>query len=227
MAHSILRFIFWAGILVLVYGLFLVSFFGTGSGVGSSYLTFGFIIVIIAMIIAALPDVLRTDHVIDVWAALIEKANGKASEVLNGTVSFLNESKAPALKITKRMISTSVLTGLVGNEREFLVLTDKQKVSLWPYQIFINSRDYGMNLDVSWYLTRRPTIGQAIVSLIVRSASTQKDISDLDVFDQQDLRAYVTNAHNCMRKAVEKIMFDSGQDPSKVDWKSKGFLGIS
>ncbi|HUI30729.1 MAG TPA: hypothetical protein VLX91_10965 [Candidatus Acidoferrales bacterium] len=225
MAHSILRFIFWAGILVLVYGLFVASLLG--SNAGSSYLTFGFIIIIIAIVVAALPDVLRTDQVIDVWATLIEKANGKADEVLATTWAFLKESKAPALNIVKKKISTSVLTGLVGNEREFLVLTDKQRLSLRQYQIFINSKDYGENLDVSWYLTRRPTVGQAIASLIMRSASTTKDISDLNVFDQQDLRACVTNAHNCLRKAVEKIMFDTGQDPSKVDWKSKGFLGIS
>lgn len=225
MAHSILRFVFWAGILILVYGFFLVSFFG--SQAGSSYLSFGFIIVIIAMVVAALPDVLRTDQVIEEWSALIEKANGKADEVISTTWAFLKDSKAPSLHVAKKKISTSLLTGMVGIEREFLVLTDKQKVSLWPYQIFINSRDYGTNLDVSWYLTRRPTIGQAIASLIMKSASTSKDVSDLNVFDHQDLRAYAMNAHICLRKAVEKIMFDSGMDSSKIDWKSKGFLGIS
>jgi hypothetical protein len=50
---------------------------------------------------------------------------------------------------------------------------------------------------------------------------------DLDLFDEQDLRAYVTNAHHCLLEAVNKLMLDLNQDPSKIDRKSRGFLGIS
>ncbi|MEW6675409.1 MAG: hypothetical protein AB1348_05320, partial [Nitrospirota bacterium] len=49
----------------------------------------------------------------------------------------------------------------------------------------------------------------------------------LDLFDQQDLTAYVTNAHHCLIEAVEKLMLNIGQDPSRIDRKSRGFLGIS
>jgi len=50
---------------------------------------------------------------------------------------------------------------------------------------------------------------------------------NLDFFDEQDLRAYVTNAHKCLQKAVDKLMLEFNQDPSKIDRKSRGFLGIS
>jgi hypothetical protein len=52
-------------------------------------------------------------------------------------------------------------------------------------------------------------------------------LSDLDLFDQQDLRTYSTNAHHCLLKAVDKLMLDLNQDPSKIERKSRGFLGIS
>lgn len=44
--------------------------------------------------------------------------------------------------------------------------TQIKEKELDPYQIFINARDYGTNLDVSWYLTYRPSLFMAILSLI-------------------------------------------------------------
>ncbi len=225
MARSVLRVFAWFGILLFFFGILLHSLVGMGSG--SNFIIFGLLILVATILLAMSPDILRKDQVTDVWSALIEKANGKAQDVLDGTVAFLRESKAPALEIAKKKVSTSLVGGILGNEREFLILTDRQKLSLRPYQIFINARDYGENLDVSWYLTSRPTIGQTLVSLVVRSYSVEKEISDLNVFDQQDVRAYVANAHRCMQKAVIRMMEGAGQDPSKIDWKSRGFLGIS
>ena len=114
----------------------------------------------------------------------------------------------------------------MGNEREFLVLKDKQRLSLQAYQVFLNARDYGENFDVSWYLTCRPTIAQVLGSLFVKSYSAEKEISDLNVFDQQDVRAYAMNAKHCMRKAVEKVLNEAGYDPSKIDWSRKGASGF-
>ena len=96
-----------------------------------------------------------------------------------------------------------------------------------PYQIYVNARDYGNNLDVSWYLTFRPTWWQAFLSLIPFVSMIPKTLSDLDLFDQQDLTAFATNAHHCLLKTVEKLMASLNQDSSKIDRKSRGFLGIS
>lgn len=49
---------------------------------------------------------------------------------------------------------------------------------------------------------------------------------EVDIFDQQDLRAYVTVTHHCLLKAVESLMKDLGQDFSKIERKSKGFLEV-
>ena len=45
----------------------------------------------------------------------------------------------------------------------------------------------------------------------------------LDIFAQQDLRAYVTVVHHCLKEVVEMLMKGLGQDTSKIDGKSKGF----
>jgi hypothetical protein len=76
-------------------------------------------------------------------------------------------------------------------------------------------------------MTYRPTFWQIILSLFPYVNVIPKVLSNLDLFDQQDLRAYGTNAHHCLLKAVEKLMINLHQDPSKIDRKSRGFLGIS
>jgi hypothetical protein len=100
-------------------------------------------------------------------------------------------------------------------------------IRLDPYQIYIAVRDYGNNLDVSWYLTFRPTLMQAIMSLIPFVSISPLSINDIDLFDQQDLTAYTANCHHCLLKAVEKQMLALNQDFSKIEKKSRGFLGIS
>jgi hypothetical protein len=71
-----------------------------------------------------------------------------------------------------------------------------------------------------------PDIWQTIASLL---PGTRKIIGldDLDLFNRQDLTAYVTCVHKCVQDAVDKLMLEMGQDPSKVDRRSRGFLGIS
>jgi hypothetical protein len=171
--------------------------------------------------------ILRKDQVLDTWAILIEKGQGKAGEIFQDTEAFIKESKAPSIKMEKREIAPGIVRGILGTKRDFLIVTDQENFRLKPYQIFINSRDYGDNLDVSWFLTYKPTLWQAVLSLFPYVSVIPKVLSDLDLFDQMDLRAYMTNVHHCLIKAVEKLMIAFNQDPSKIDRKSKGFLGIS
>jgi hypothetical protein len=164
---------------------------------------------------------------LDTWAILIEKAQGKEDDIFRDTEVFIKESKAPSIEMDIQAIAPGMVRGLLGKTREFLIITDRESFKLKPCKIFINARDYGNNLDVSWYLTYKPTLLQAILSLLPFVNVIPKTLSDLDLFDQQDLRAYVTNAHHCLLKAVDKLMLDLNQDPSKIDRKSRGFLGIS
>ncbi len=80
---------------------------------------------------------------------------------------------------------------------------------------------------MDWHLTYRPNLLQALLSLIPYIDVIPQTLSKLDLFDQQDLRDYVTNCHHCLLKSVEKLMVDLHQDPARIDRKSRGFLGIS
>jgi hypothetical protein len=54
-------------------------------------------------------------------------------------------------------------------------------------------------LDVSWYLTYKLGLLEALLGIALRRAYVPK----FDLFDEQDLSAYVTNAHHSLLKAVE------------------------
>jgi len=183
--------------------------------------------ILAGLAIAARLATLKKEEVIDNWSILIENGNGRAEDIFRDTNSFILETKAPAIAIKREEISPSMLKGVLGRKRDFLTVIDKRNIRLKPYKIFINARDYGKNLDVSWYLTFKPELWKRILALFPFVSIVPKKLSDLDIFDQQDLRAYATNAHHCVIKAVEKLMLSLGQDPAKIDRRSRGFLGIS
>jgi hypothetical protein len=107
------------------------------------------------------------------------------------------------------------------------VLTDTSNYRIKPYQIYISARPYGINLATEWYLTYKPTPLMAILSLIPYVNLIPQTLADIDLFDQQDLRAYAANAHHCMIRAVSELMLKLHQDPSTLEKKSSGFLAVS
>jgi len=171
--------------------------------------------------------VLRQEEVLERWGILIESAQGKAEQIFQDSETFIKESQAPSIEMKRQDMAPGLMRGLWGTRRNFLVVTDRENLRMSPYQIFLNARDYGKNLDISWHLTFRPTLWQAALSLIPFVRVTPRDLSDLDLFDQQDLTAYTTVAHHSILKAVEKLKLDLNQDTSKIDRNTRGFLGIS
>ena len=217
MPKALISFLIAIGLFFILIGIF-----------SKTFLIIGIILIIVGLYFGFGPDgVLEKDQVIDTWSALIEKGQGNAAVISKDAEAFIADSKAPGIRIESKEIAPSVITGLIGNRRNFLVIRDTSNHKLGPYQIYLNARGYGDNLDVSWYLTFKPSILQALIALIPFVSVAQFTINDLNVFDQQDLRAYGTNAHHCILKAVDKLVLSLGQDPNKLQRMSRGFLGIS
>lgn len=190
--------------------------------------------------------VVRKEEVIDSWSVLIGGGQGKAEEIFNNTESFIQRTNAPNVKTVRKKLAPGIVRGLFGAKRDFEVVTETGNPRLKPYQMFIGARNYGNNLDISWYLNFRPGFKQRVLAFflaipilnllflpfafvggLTSMAREKRGSLDLDLFDEQDLRAYVTNAHHCLLEAVDKLLTDLHQDTSKIDRKSKGFLGIS
>lgn len=217
MSKALIWFLIGVGFLLLVIGVFSKFFLIVGLCMIGAGLYFGLG-----------PDgILRKDQVLDNWAILIEDAQDNANVILQDAECFVKDSKAPDIVMERKDIAPGIVRGLMGTTRDFLTITDKRNFRLEPYRIYINARDYGDNLDVSWHLTYKPSLLQSIAALLPYVNVIPHTLSDLDLFDQQDLRAYATNVHHCLLKSVEKLMVGLHQDASKIDRKSRGFLGIS
>jgi hypothetical protein len=106
-----------------------------------------------------------------------------------------------------------------------MVTTERLK----DYKIYVCARDYGKYLDVQWYLTCEPGFFSKVFKMgaAVYTAGLSTLILSFDLFDQQDLIAFATTVHHSLLKAVEKLMLSLNQDPSKMNRKSRGFLGVS
>ncbi len=203
-------------------------FFLMGIVFGKPLAIIGIVMMAIALLAGlSSKGILRKDQVEDSWGILIENAQGKAEEVFHNAEVFIKGNNVPSLVMEKKSISPGFVKSVLGSARKFLVVVYKGNFRLKPYQVFVNARDFGNNLDVSWYMTFRPSLWQSFVSLIPFVKVASQVLNDLDLFDQQDLRAYATVVHHSVQKSVDKLMLDLKQDPSKIDRKSRGFLGIS
>jgi hypothetical protein len=118
-----------------------------------------------------------------------------------------------------------MIKGFFGKKRNYLMVSNQ---ALKDYRMYVGARDYGKHLDISWFLTVEPGFfKKAFSELLTKGASPNALSLLLDLFDQQDLRVYVTSVHRCcVKRAVEQIVEGLGQDSSRFDWKSRGFLEV-
>jgi len=213
--------VFLIGIPFLLSSLFMWSFIGRFDPTGIVLMVVGAIVFYVGYRNTGF--ILSREEIIDRWSVLIENGNGRAEKIFGDTEDFIKKSEAPKLSVERKEIAPTITKDILGVRRNFLVVTNFENPKLLNYKTFICARDYGNNLDVSWYLTYKMGIFEALLSLIFRG----RVVPRLDLFDEQDLRAYVTNVHHSLLKAVDKLMLELKQDPSQIDRKSKGFLGVS
>jgi len=188
--------------------------------------------------------IIGREDVVERWDVLIGGAQGRAENIFDKTQKLIVTAKTPDIKMEKTEVAPGVLRGFLGGKRPFLVISNTTSYYLRLYRMFINARDYGNYLQVSWYLVYQPGFWRKLAALLllipflnlyilpfyllgrlIRSRSS--GLLDLDTFDEQDLRAYVTIAHHCLLEVVDNLMIELNKDPSKIERKSRGFLGIS
>jgi len=168
----------------------------------------------------------RKAEILDNWSALIRGAQGQRDKVITTTKELINISKAPSIEIKEDKVGPGLAPSAFGETREFLIVADRRNPKLGCFKAYVNANDYGDGLFVSWYLTYMPDVWQTLASLIP-GAGKVIGLDELNLFNKQDLTAYVTCVHHCLLEAVDKLMLGMNQDPSKIDRRTRGFLGIS
>jgi len=167
---------------------------------------------------------LKDEKLLDSWGVVMEGGAGKQEETIGYVIQRLHSSQLPGVEWNKVDVQPGMLKGLFGKKREYLMVTCQ---ALKDYRMYVGARDYGKHLDVSWFLTVEPGFFKSAFSAVLAHGNINALSFNLDIFDSQDLRAYVTSVHRCaVRKAVEEVATELQQDTSKFEWKSKGFLQV-
>ena len=184
---------------------------------------------------------LKEENITDRWSTLIEGAQGSGQRVFDEVKKRIEELEPPNLHI----IEQNVTMGGALNKRKRVYLTVKHK-RIKGFYMYIGAMDYGKQLFISWYLIQEPTglmkflklmtshwAAALVLSPVVLFGRAiekiQKEISpiNLNIFDSEELTAYVTTGRHAVLDSVERITGELDQDFSKVDTKSRGFLNIS
>lgn len=160
------------------------------------------------------------------WSALIRNAQGNGDWILSATKTLVEATKAPSIEMNEENVNPSLTKTAFGETRKFLIIIDRRGLKLASFKIFVNAVDYGNNLFVGWYLAYKPDWWQTFL-LLMPGAKEAFNPKELNLFDEQDLTSFVTTVHECFKRAVDKLLLELHQDPSKLDRRSRGFLGIS
>lgn len=178
---------------------------------------------------------LREEKILEKWSVLVQNAQGKGKEIIEKAAKLIQQSNAPGVKaemarvfpkVAPGFLESKFFKGLEQKGRDYLMITNENIKSM---RLLVGAQDYGNNLFVSWYLVCEP----GILSKIFSAFSGKKEEGSkwvpiiTDVFMEEELTAYTTLIHHSVLEAVEALMVSVGQDFSKVDRKSRGFMGIS
>ncbi len=111
--------------------------------------------------------------------------------------------------------------------RDYLMATNG---NIKAIKLLVGAQDYGNNLHISWYLISDPGLFDLFTSSFTGKGKVEGSTwvpVITNIFMEEELSAYTTLVHHSVLEAIEALMANLGQDFSKVDRKSRGFMGIS
>jgi hypothetical protein len=161
---------------------------------------------------------LKHEAVTNSYNTLVIQGAGKGKWVLDTVERMIKEANMPGVIAQQRDVSS----GIFGTKRNFLVVGHN---NLRDYHLYIGARDFGTNLDVSWYLTVEPHFLKRSISKYTMG-NPQALSMQIDFFSQQDLSAYTSYVHYCVTETTKELLDELGQDPTGLNTKSKGFLEL-
>lgn len=163
--------------------------------------------------------ILKGENVVDSWSMLIEQGAGRDKWLLDTIQEFITNANMPG--ITHKL--ADVKTNLFGLKRNFIVVSHN---TLKDYHMYISARDFGANLDVSWFVTIEPRFFKRTLSKYA-TGNPQALSQQIDMFDQMDLGAFITTVHHCVKRAIEILLEELKLDPTGMQtMRSKGFLSV-
>jgi hypothetical protein len=145
---------------------------------------------------------------------------GKDTWILDTTQKFILEAKIPDAACYQKYVQTSFMSP----QRNCLIVSH---IMHQDYKMYIFARNFGTHLDIGWFGTIEPRFLKRTFSKYAMG-NPQALSQQVDMFDQQDLRACFTIAHHCLKRAIDIVIDELKQDPSPMglNASSKGFLNV-
>jgi hypothetical protein len=160
----------------------------------------------------------KNESVVDKWNTLVENGAGRGKQVMDAIETKIRAANMPGVRTGQREVSS----GVFGAKRVFLHVVND---SLSDFLVYIGARDYGVHLDVAWFLTVQPRGFKRAFSKYSMGNPIAMSMA-LDFFRQQDAQAFVTTVHHCVTEEVKALLSVLEQDPKALNTQSKGFLSV-
>ena len=162
--------------------------------------------------------ILKSDSVVDRWYRVVAGGAGKGNYVLGKIESMVLDARMPGV-VTKR---ENVAIELFGEKRTFLIVSN---LRYKEFKMYINARDLGTNLDVSWYFMVEPRYLKKRLSKY--ATGNPQDLSmSVSLFAQQDISAFKSITHEYVISVLESLYEELKLDPSGLNTGSRGFLNV-
>ena len=160
--------------------------------------------------------ILRSDAVLDSWKYIVDQGAGRGDFVLGTTERLVIDAHMPQVTTSQEPVAME----LFGEKRPFLIVTNTKHKE---YKMYISARDFGANLDVSWYFTATPTFLKRTLSKYA-TGNPQDLTMRVSLFAQQDVSAFKAITHNCVTRTLDGLLEELKLDPSGLNRESRGFL---
>lgn len=163
--------------------------------------------------------ILRSDAVLDSWNYVVEQGAGRGNFVFGAIESALIDAKMPGVTTRREAVAIE----LFGEKRPFLIVTNTKHRE---FKMYINARDFGTNLDVSWYFTAEPRFIKRTLSR--HATGDPQDLTmRIDLFVQQDISAFKAITHHCVKRVLDALCEELQLDPVGLNnTRSRGFLNV-
>lgn len=96
---------------------------------------------------------LKDEKLLDSWGVVIEQGCGRGEGLMDTINQHLAHAELPGIAWKTVEAKPSLIKGLLGKKRDYLMMTNE---SLKDYRMYAGVRDYGVHLDISWFLTAEP-----------------------------------------------------------------------
>lgn len=164
---------------------------------------------------------LKEESILNEWTMMVDHGSGSAGAVIDGIKARLQEAQVPGNCNWK--IEEVKSSGFFAKvRREFLIVTLDE---FSDYHMYIGIRDYGVHLDCCRFLTVEPGFLKKWASEKLTGYADALS-APKNILIHQDLRAWTTVVHHAVVGSVEELMTKLGQDTTRLNRGSKGFLEI-